>query len=300
MEAKTVQKIGVLALALLLLMGSTLVVGAVSPQERNREAVERYSKAKDSYRDAVEVYKNAREDYMGALERFRKFRHANDSAAALEKGKTFLLRATDGMMRYLEMLEKRVEVSKLGEEEKAEIKAEIEKDAAWLEGKQNAIKSATTREELAAIAKEVKEYWGNIRGNTKSIAGKLLSLHTDGIISKLENASARIENTIQKLKEEGKDASKLEAKLTEFKEKIALAKDANAKAKAKFSEIKDIKDADKLFREGHAFVKEANKYLRETYGVLKEIFKELREMRREGREELGRENETAAANATVV
>jgi len=283
MEAK---KIGV-ALLLLLLVGSVVPVSAVTPREK-------FAEAKGKYTEAREGYKNAREDFVGAAEKFRKFRQANDSAIVLEKGKNFLLRATDGMMRYLEMLEKRVEVSKLGEEEKAEIKAEIEQDAAWLKGKQDAIKSATTKEELAAIAKEVKEYWNSIRGKTKSIAGQLLSSHTETMISKAENVSAKVEDAIEKLKEQGKDTSKLEGWLTDFNEKITLAKEANEKAKEKFKEIKDIKDAEKLFREGHEFVKEANKYLREAYSILRDIFKELRKEKR-----VGGENEIEA-NETVV
>lgn len=263
-------------LVLLLLLGNTIAVSAANSSEHGISPVEKYKHAREKYKNAVERYKEAREHYLEARNRFMKHRNASNLNITLERAKIFLLRTTDAMIGYIEMVERRVEFSKLSEEDKAGITGELEEYKNWLENKQDEIERAESREDIIGAAKEIREKWFEIRGNVKKIAGMILSSHIDTAIERAENIADRIEAVIEKMKEEGKETEELESLLSDFREKIELAKEKNEKAKEKFREIKNIKDADKLFREGHDFLKKANSYLREAFRDLKKIILEIK------------------------
>jgi tetratricopeptide (TPR) repeat protein len=256
------------------IMGMLPVTAAQPPKAKDKALVEKYKKARAEYTEAVKIYKNARSDYRAAMHKFKKSKKAEDSKAALNKGKAFLLRADTAMIMYLKMLRTKVDKSRgFDEEKKQGILKEIDGYTSWLENRQEEIDKANNLEDLKAAARSIREKWGEIRWAARRISGEILTFKIDTILSRAEALAEKVETKIPELQDQGVDTVELEGRLSDFHSKIELAKEKNAEAKEKFRDISSIKDANKLFREGHVLVKEANNYIREAYKDLKMIIK---------------------------
>jgi len=265
-------------LAILLLLTSLLpLTAAAELQERDRRAVQSYQDVRARYMRQLEAYKSARQDFLAARARFRARRNASNANITFEREKTFLLRADEAMIGHIEVIEARIKSTDLlPDEEKNSILEELDSYIDWLESRRGEIEAAETEEELLEIARAVREKWSEIRVTVKRIAGQLLSARIDRIIERSEALSERLDAKIQELKDRGADTAELERLLEDFNEKLALAEQKNNAAKESFKQIKSLRDADRLFRQGHGFIREASLYLREAYRDLKEIVREMR------------------------
>lgn len=243
-------------------------------KEKGKAVAERYKKARKEYAQAVRIYKNAREDYRSAMTKFRKTKKKEDSKVALYKGKAYLLKADIAMVKYLQMLGAKVEHTRgLDDEQKASILAELDGYISWLEQQEEEIDKAQSREELRTIAKNIREKWKEVRVVAKKVTGTILVSRTENIIIRAEILAEKIESNIPGLQERGVDTAELEEWLADFNAKMEQAKEKNNAAKEKFSQISGPKDANKLFREGHALVKEANKDIRQAYKDLRKMMR---------------------------
>ena len=127
-------------------------------------------------------------------------------------------------------------------------------------------------------AKEIREYWKKHRVQVKKIIGQIWGARLSFIIERFENVSAKIATKLEELKAAGKDTSQLEAWLSDFDQKINLAKEKRDKAREKYEAISNLADANQLFYQAHKFVKEANNYLREAHKKLVDIVREMKKM----------------------
>ncbi len=269
-------------LAVFLVLSTTIPLGFAQGGEHTPTVVERYQLARERYKNNVQAYRDARSDFLSARQKIAVRRNANESAAGLERAKTFLLRSTEAMISHLEVVKTRIEVSRaLSDEEKQNAVQDIESYITWLEGAKGEIVSAETKEDLLEIASLVSEKWAESRVIVKQITGKVLTARLDSIIEKGEGVSDRIDARIEELKEAGKDTTRLEELLEDYNSQIGLAKEKNEDAKEAFGRIESLEDANRLFREGHQFLKDANRYLREAYSGLKDIVREMRRLNSE-------------------
>jgi hypothetical protein len=272
-----VRAILVMAVFLLSILSSITSVNAQPLKQWDEAAKQKYSNAKSEYQILKGFYGDVRQDWITARNKYRGYKTVENAENALEKGKDFLLKADKAMVGYLEMVRAYVEGEpSLSDTERENIIRELDSYISWLEEKQPEIEGATTKKELVAIAGTVRNKWLEIRPATKRIVGQVMNAKVLWVINNAETASVKVEDAIEQLKEQGGDTTDLEAWLDDFNTKIDLAKGKHQAAKEKYAEISDVRDADKLFREGNAFVKEANQYLRSAYKDLKKIVKELR------------------------
>lgn len=272
-----ISKIGAVLVLTVFLLSMVSVANAQPLGDRNQAAIQKYNDAKTEYLKARGSYKDARQDWITARNKYIRNKNAENLENALEKGRDFLLKADKTLVGYLKMVRAYVKGEpSLSETERQNILNELDSYITWLEQKQPEIEGATTKRELVDIAKTVRNKWQEIKPATKRIVGQIMNAKVLSLINKAETASDKVDNAIQKLQEQGKDTSALEARLSDFNTKIDLAKQKHQAAKEKYAKIKNVRDADRLFRQGNAFVKEANQYLRSAYKDLKEIVKELR------------------------
>lgn len=273
-----------LTLAMFIAAGS---VSAQTLKEKDAKARTQYKAAQQAYQTAVNGYKNAQQDFKTAKDKYQKSKNIQDKSVLEEKSKKFLQNAVDAMIKHLEALKNKVtNMSGIDDADRTSIIAEIDTDLNWLKDRQSKIETATSAQ-IKEEVKTVKEYWKNIRLTVKKVTGRLLAARINTVIIKADSVSTQVSAKITELKAAGKDVSKLEAWLTDYNAKVALAKEKYEAAKVKFNAIKgepgpdfvaELKEADKLFKEGHQFVKEANKYIKDAYVVLKQIIKEMRSM----------------------
>lgn len=243
-------------------------------------ATETYKNTKDTYTNTVTEYKSIRQDWLTAKGLYQKSRSSTDFENALEKAKAHMLKVEEVIITYLTAMKTKVEnMENIDEEIRQSIITEIDSDINWLQAKQAEINNATTKEDLTSIVTAVKNYWQNIKPKAKRYLGHILVGRINAAISKLENARDTVNNKINLLKENGQDTAKLESLVTDFNSKIDLAKGQLENAKAKFSEISSLQEANSLFKQGKDFISSANKYLREAWQTLQSIITELKKNR---------------------
>lgn len=273
-----------IALAMFVAAGT---VSAQTLKEKDAKARAQYKTSQQAYQNAVNGYKNAQQDFKTAKDKYQKSKNVQDKTVLEEKSKKFLQNSVDAMVKHLEALKNKVtNMQGIDDADRASIIAEIDADLNWLKDRQSKISTATSSQ-IKEEAKAVKEYWKNIRLTVKKVTGRLLAARINVVIAKADSVSAQISSKIAELKTAGKDTSKLETWLADYNSKIALAKEKYESAKSKFNAISgepgadfvaELKETDKLFKEGHQFIKEANKYVKDAYSVLKQIVKEMRGM----------------------
>ena len=244
-------------------------------------AVEQYRSAKKRYLQAVEQYRSARREFLKRRLSIRAWRRLSEEEKEryLERAKEFLLKTNETVVAYLRRVRERVEAMKrLDEERKNRILAEIDKDIAWLEGKREEIEAAPTPEELEAIGRQMRDYWHGVRGRVKRLLGEALAVRIDWVFERLRLVREKVAEGIEEAKAAGKDVSQLEAWLADFDEKLALAEEKYEAGKEAFASLSSVAEADRLFREGHAFLKEAHAYLKEAHRIVRKIVEGLREL----------------------
>ncbi len=193
-----------------------------------------------------------------------------------KNAKEHLIKIIDRLLMKLDTIETWVNNrNALSDLEKSKITAEIQEDKNWLNNKKSEVQDAT-RDEIKENAKEVRDYWKNNRADIKKIVGEVLASRAEVAVSKMETASEKLSNAIDKAEANGKDVGDAKKLLAEMNSKIDLATTEIESAKRAFSNISSIRDADKLFREGKQHVEKARNYLRESYQIAKNIIRELR------------------------
>jgi exonuclease VII small subunit len=248
-------------------------------QERHEQAVKQYRTAKLAFTRAVADYRAAKQSFLAARQRFRQFRQAKNKQELFDKAQTFLLKADEAALRYLNVLKRRVENAPgISNEDRSKIIAELNEDITWLETQRANIENANSLQELRKIAVTVRSYWSNIRAAAKRVIGRILNARIAHVITKAEVLADRIEAKIQNLEAEGKDVSELKEWLAKFKAKVATAKEKHETAKERFDSIKSLAEANKLFREGIKFIKQAHRNLKEANQTLVKIVKSLKNM----------------------
>ncbi|NCO11731.1 hypothetical protein CO038_02195 [Candidatus Pacearchaeota archaeon CG_4_9_14_0_2_um_filter_39_13] len=266
-------KFGALLLIGLLFAGAIVpLVAAQGLREENREARQRYAQARGDFAQMSGEYQDARENLIEARQRYG-LRHQ----ATVEAAGNFMDKAIGVTISHLERMRAFVESDwALEAADKERIISEIDVEIAWLEAKQAEVEGAT-REELVEIGKTVQDRWRNqIRVNLKDYTGQILNARAQWLLEEADKAIVVAEQETERARNAGKDVTEAEALIEDAKAKRDLAEAEYNKAKNSFGQINSLQDADRLFREGYAFIKEGNRYILDAYQDLKRINSELR------------------------
>jgi len=262
-------KFGALLLMGLLFVG-VMPLAEAGIRDENREARAKYASAKADFSKMKNAYIQARQDFLAAREKY-----GNKNSATLEGARDYMMKANKVTIAHLEKMKSFVEADwALEQSEKDAIVAEIERDITWLENKQSEIETAD-REGLIAIGKEIKSYWNNVKIDLKKYTGKILNARALWVLEQADKAENVVVRNIEKAEANGKDVTELNDFLDDFRAKKALAEEEYDKARNSFSQISSLQDADRLFREGNAFLRQGNRYIKESYGILRDIHQEL-------------------------
>jgi hypothetical protein len=293
---RTKKKVGKIKTKIIALVVSALILVTVVPAVSAAPSVVQvpaptagpYEEAYGRYIENLQAFQTAHTDWLGARATFldtrlqwRQNRTQANLANLVEKAKISLLRATEMMIKRLQLLWIRVEISRgLSDEDKAAIYAEIDDNISWLQAKQAEILAAQSMGEIRSIADTIWSHWREVRVWIKQITGQILIARVDALVQKAEAFKARVEARIQELKDNGVDTSTLEAMLAECDSNLTLAKQKYDAAEEKFGQISSEADADVLFAEGVSLIRQGNVYIREVFRGLRDIVLELRSMGR--------------------
>ncbi len=271
--------------ALVGIMGTTAF--AQTLKERDTAAKAKYQQSQGQYQKEVNFYKSARQDFLNAKTKYQQFKNTDNKKALEDNARNYLEKIVSSLIKRLEAIKNWVtNRGALPESERQAIMAEIDQDIAWLNARLPNIQTASP-DQIKEEAKTVRQYWKTHRVRVKRIIGEVWAARINFVITKAESFSSEVSAKITELKAAGKDTSQLEAWLADFNQKLALAKDKYAVAKAKFQEIKgepgfdpvtEFNQANQLFQAGRQFINEANQYVRQANAQLVKIVKEMKKL----------------------
>lgn len=273
-------EIGALVLTALVLTGAMGTAGLASAelQEANKQLIERYENAKQLYQNAIQAYLKARYDFGVAVQVWKATLAENDLETALSLGKLLLGWADNAMMRCLEFVEARVEITAaLTENEKSEMISELSAHINWLQAKQPEIEAVDNVSELISLGREIQTQWrDSIRVDAKRILGEVVSASLNLVSTRAETIASIVEAKIENLENQGVDTTHLRELLDDYNSKISSAQEKSEQAREKFSQMENSENPDELFSEGVVLIKESIWYLRMAYTRLREMVAEIR------------------------
>lgn len=190
------------------------------------------------------------------------------------EAKAHLTAIADRMLTALSNAKSKIEASNMGADAKVQIIAAIDariSAVTAVKAKIDALSDSPTREEVKALAKELRDAWKESRKALHAGVGRMVNHRMAGIIEKSEHLSIKLDTTLEKLEAKGLDISGIEADVDGFNQLIMEAKAAHAEsvslfasgavdaAKAKMDEARQkLKDAHVKLKAIVAAIKEAN------------------------------------------
>lgn len=236
-----------------------------------------YNNAKTIYQKAKNDYQTARSSYLNAKSAYQKAKTQENLDSLLDAAKDYLTRAIDTSIKYLESLKAQVEgLTGIEEAVKTNMLNEINTDLDWLSVKKTEVANAQDKDDLITIVEAVRNYWNDIKVKVKKNVGEVLAAKTSKVIANLETAGNKVQENINKLKENGQDTAALESLLAKYNEHLTNAKADWEQAKNKFNAITTLEDANTLFREGTTYLEAAHRDARYAYNQLQDIKTELK------------------------
>lgn len=197
----------------------------------------------------------------------------------VNSGRSHFASAVEGMSNYLNTAKQAVRDSSLPQDTKNRLVSDIENKISRLTAQKQQVSQAATLQELRSVASEVKDDWKKRRVEARKWSCQLLYSKTIDVITRLDSAASNLTATIEQLKEEGQNVSKLEAALVNFRgylnlaqEKIEIAKSACAD----FDNLPSPAAAREEFIKVRGYVREAKSYLQKAHQELQTIVKELK------------------------
>ncbi|RLI91690.1 MAG: hypothetical protein DRO89_03470 [Candidatus Altiarchaeales archaeon] len=189
----------------------------------------------------------------------------------LGRVRNFLTNRVDGVIRYLEDMKLKVDLrDDLADEQKNEIKSNLDEYINFFEDKKSEINTAGTRHQFISLVRDIRQKWRKIEVYKGSLRGILFCSRFDNVVVRAENLSDRIDAKISELEANGADTTKLKGLHFEFNTKIDLVEEKVSDARKKFESDKN--------GEGYNLLKEAKKSLRDAFNILKDIVKEFRRL----------------------
>jgi len=254
--------------------------------EKFEDIKERHEKLKKRYEKAKENFEEAKERYIHAKRAFWSLKNRPSKDKLINRTREYLENAVNLMINHLEVVKDRLE--EINETIPFNASANIDEHIANLEDIQKIIQSADTPQELSDAAKQLKDEWVNIKLESMYYMGMAINHAIDNFLTKSDNVSVRMNNTIEELKDEGKDTSELEEIAMNFNNLLNEARDSYEQALELYDihegfdskgMVVDSKEALSFLREAHKLQKETHKKLKEASKELRSFFREVKKLR---------------------
>ncbi|MEA3378145.1 MAG: hypothetical protein U9Q69_00745 [Nanoarchaeota archaeon] len=244
-------------------------------------AKERYNKAKQNFNKEQLRLDNAKKVYNICKDE----PESEDCLAAKEelkeawKGK--LLQNANIIIEHLNKIEAKIESNEQLSEE------QIESYTSWIKEKTNKleeiktkIQNASNKEELISSAKTLKKLWGNIKIKSEGLIGRIVTNAFSGTILQAKTLEVKLDQVLEKLQDEGKDISEVNAQIEDFHSEINNAIDSFQNAKEIYKDLSEEKIADedaKMKKElAKDYVKNSKESLVKARTILRNIINHLK------------------------
>ncbi|MBI4140883.1 hypothetical protein HY485_03540, partial [Candidatus Woesearchaeota archaeon] len=173
--------------------------------------------------------------------------------------------ATEQVFNILQKAKEATQNSNMPEDQKQQLLGQFEQKIQQLNAlrqKQGQIQAQSTTKEIKDAAKNVKEFWKQHKEEVKQQNLRVKHDRFGGVIVKAEKLQEKLQKQLEEFKQQGKDTTELETKITAFNEHISAAKTLNDEAQP-LIENKNMKEATDKMREAHEHIKQAQQTLKE-------------------------------------
>lgn len=228
-------------------------------RDRDRDMV---SATDDATRKRTEAQKEkmiaAADKYTAAKNNFVNIRSKNpmlDSEEAINATKEYLISSIDHMTSNLD-----------NEQYIDELNEEKDK-----------VNAATTRNELADSAKNIRNIWNDARKDRVVSSGQNIDNKINAVIKTSDALILRLENEIITMKENGEDVEELEQLLAQYKERMNDANKNREQARNLYLEGNGTNAQN--MREANTYLKQAGKDIKDSNAILRNMLKELHQHR---------------------
>ena len=252
-------------------------------ESKKADAKARFEEAKRHFEEVKASIKDAKEDLMDA----------SDEEKA-EKANDYLGHILDAIEKHLNKVLANIQENEyLTEAQVSELTSAINERLEKVSGLRSGLESATTRDEIKALAKDVRELLKDVKDHTKVASGKAFSHRMGGVIVQSEHLQAKLEKVLERMTENGLDTSSAESLISEFGSLIDSAKVRFEAAIAKFKEAESLTGDDRaeVIKQAQSSMREAQADLKEARAKLKEITRSVKAQGDEAEDALEEETE---------
>ncbi|MDP3698432.1 MAG: hypothetical protein Q8R47_02500 [Nanoarchaeota archaeon] len=282
------------------LKSSKLVKREVKELKRDlHQARERLEEAKERYKEAKEEQREHRQKVLDLDKAAKRCNPEKRDCATLKMElrtgvKNHLLKSVQVVERSLEKLTKTIEkMEDLSEEEKENalaLVADLEAELDAQKAKINSFTDETSKEEIRAAIKDLKELNQKVHKLQRRLVGLLVNAKLQVLVEKQAELHAGMQARIDALAATGADVSELEAILAEFDAKVEELKQDYQTAQQKWMEAKTAEDFDQFNRNLREAQHQVRKDLQDLKKILRDFLHTHKELK-EGSEEDENESE---------
>ena len=223
-------------------------------KSETKDALEQMRKERQNFKDAKAQEVKAKSEEVKSkiqAEKENLKKKTEDAKKKMEeKRKETLLKLVDVQIKHWGNVKERVQnMPNITGELKTQLASEIDAGVQKLNDFKVKIQTVQTKEEIQALAKEVKDFFKTKQDVVKKIVEAIHMSQAKNIESKAEERLSAIKAKIEDLKSKGKDVSELEKEITEAETKITQSaekisgksfKEANEKIKSAYENFKEI------------------------------------------------------------
>jgi hypothetical protein len=244
---------------------------SVKDQNRIFEYEQERKQVKEELQLQRKEYQESRKYFLKILDRIRAEELDPNSEEVLNGTKLYLNSSINYMIAHLSNVKSNMEYSNGNVTE--ERIAVIDEKIKLLEADRAAVANASTRKELVAVVRSIRDVWNSAQKISLEGAGQAASEKIGEFIGKSEILSEKLDAKIKKLKETGSDTSDLEIELTSYKSYIKSAQEKKVEADSIYNDRNVTREnmikANNYLRQSLIDINKANKLLRQIFEKLK-------------------------------
>lgn len=214
---------------------------------------------------ALDAQDKAKGQWEKARDAYRSVQDTAKLDSALTAWKAHLTKAIDAYRKHLEAIKAEANVD-------AATVSSIDAAIAKLANLQSEVAAATTKDQLAAIAKDLKQYRETVHAISKQALGKRLTTGMSQVYEKLSALASRIEKKLKGLSGNGVDTAQAEDALAQARTHLAAAKEKIDAAQALVAAITSTNKQENVAK-AHEAMTAARTELKEAHRLLKEAIR---------------------------
>jgi len=235
----------------------------VNAKEKRAEAKTKHQEARQKIQERKEKLNSCKDSETEDCKKTRK--------ETKKHTKDYLSNIAEHVLGLIAKTKERVEGSNMPEDQKAELLAKLDENAAEIAGAAEAVGELgeeSTREDYKEAVKLIRESWKDTKKSIKKGAGKVAANKIRAIGVRLERLSAKLHKMIERLENAGEDVSKAQEQLDAYDQNLASAKAAREEAQSLY-QSGDVAGAVEKTKEAHRYLLEAHKALKHVVRDIK-------------------------------